>query len=115
MDWIYHFSYSYDDKDNTWEPEQNLDCPSLIKGFEAEKAAKEKEKNSRKRKAEDGNKKGKDDKKLHGFDRGLEPEKIIGATDSSGNIWMDHILCTANGSNNFSIFWCLLSNWPIIP
>lgn len=76
--------FSYDDKDNTWEPEENLDCPSLIKAFEADKAAREKEKNSRKRKAEDTSKKGRDDKKLHGFDRGLEPEKIIGATDSSG-------------------------------
>lgn len=83
MNFIFKFRCSYDDKDNTWEPEENLDCPSLIKAFEAEKAIKEKEKNSRKRKAEDGNKKGKDDKK-HGFDRGLEPEKIIGATDSSG-------------------------------
>nr|QYV43167.1 heterochromatin protein 1a [Colaphellus bowringi] len=76
----------YDDKDNTWEPEENLDCPSLIKAYEAEKAAKEKERSSKKRKAEDTPKRGKDDKdkKIHGFDRGLEPEKIIGATDSSG-------------------------------
>lgn len=81
--------FSYDDKDNTWEPEENLDCPSLIKAFEADKAAREKEKNSRKRKAEDSSKKGKDDKKSHGFDRGLEPEKIIGATDSSGNDFQD--------------------------
>lgn len=76
-------SFSYDDKDNTWEPEENLDCPSLIKAYEADKAAKEKEKTSKKRKAEDTPKR-KDDKKIHGFDRGLEPEKIIGATDSSG-------------------------------
>ncbi|CAH1155303.1 unnamed protein product [Phaedon cochleariae] len=73
----------YNDEDNTWEPEENLDCPSLIKAYEAEKLAKEKERNSKKRKAEDTPKR-KDDKKIHGFDRGLEPEKIIGATDSSG-------------------------------
>ncbi|XP_060533025.1 chromobox protein homolog 1-like [Cylas formicarius] len=81
----------YDDKDNTWEPESNLDCPSLIKAFEADRAAKDAER-SKKRKSTSTptpdskpGKKGKaDDKKPHGFDRGLEPEKIIGATDSSG-------------------------------
>ncbi|CAG9853551.1 unnamed protein product [Phyllotreta striolata] len=75
----------YDDKDNTWEPEENLDCPNYIKEYEAEKAAKEKEKNSKKRKTED-TPKTKEDKKIHGFERGLEPEKIIGATDSSGHL-----------------------------
>ncbi|KAF7273788.1 chromobox protein homolog 5-like [Rhynchophorus ferrugineus] len=81
----------YDDKDNTWEPESNLDCPSLIKAFEADRAAKEAER-SKKRKStgtptldSKSSKKFKlDDKKSHGFDRGLEPEKIIGATDTSG-------------------------------
>jgi len=81
----------YDDKDNTWEPESNLDCPSLIKAFEADRAAKEAEKNKKRKTTGTPTpdlkaaKKGKaDEKKLHGFDRGLEPEKIIGATNSSG-------------------------------
>ncbi|ENN80416.1 chromobox protein homolog 3 [Dendroctonus ponderosae] len=81
----------YDDKDNTWEPESNLDCPSLIKTFEADRAVKEAEKNKKRKtsgtlisdtKLSKKNKS--DDKKLHGFDRGLQPEKIIGATNSSG-------------------------------
>lgn len=82
----------YDDKDNTWEPEENLECPGLISAFEAERAAKEKERN-KKRKASGtptlelkAAKRKHDEKKVHGFNRGLEPEKIIGATDSSGEL-----------------------------
>ena len=42
-----------------------------------------------KRKAEDRNKKEKKPKtgeKLRGFDRSLDPERIVGATDSSGEL-----------------------------
>uniref|UniRef100_A0A8C6QQY0 Chromo domain-containing protein n=1 Tax=Nannospalax galili TaxID=1026970 RepID=A0A8C6QQY0_NANGA len=55
----------FTDTDNTWEPEENLDCPELIEAFlNSQKAGK-----------------GKD-----GFARGLDPERIIGATDSSGEL-----------------------------
>ncbi|CAG4932879.1 chromobox protein homolog 1-like [Colias croceus] len=90
----------YSDEDNTWEPEENLDCPDLIQAFEEARKKKEAEgksalkidKDTKKRKSAatpdlKGAKKSKsDDKKASGFDRGLEPEKIIGATDSSGEL-----------------------------
>jgi len=96
----------YDDDDNTWEPEENLDCPALIAEFEdnrkdKEKTAEKKKEGDKKEKkrslpAEDkkasdekrpAKKKGTDDdSRPRGFDRGLEPEKIIGATDSSGEL-----------------------------
>lgn len=82
----------YDEKDNTWEPEENLDCPGLIEAYERErekernKTEKEQEKKRKLSTQTDGkvSKRKTDEKKSLGFDRGLEPEKIIGATDSPG-------------------------------
>ncbi|XP_064490328.1 chromobox protein homolog 1-like [Ornithodoros turicata] len=78
----------YADTENTWEPEENLDCPGLISEFEdkrkrnAEEAKMKEETDlpSRKKKRQDS------DAKPRGFDRGLEPDRIIGATDSSGEL-----------------------------
>lgn len=82
----------YPDSENTWEPEDNLDCPDLIQGFE-EKSKQKKEEKKRKKEAESsssGKKKQKlvedDEGKPRGFERGLQPERIIGATDSSGEL-----------------------------
>jgi len=99
----------YGTDDNTWEPMDNLGCPELIEAFEKEWAEKQKGKEktgtaSRKRSAagdsEREETKAKDTKRkskttarvdgnrsdLTGFDRGLTAEKIIGATDSSGEL-----------------------------
>jgi chromobox protein 1 len=75
----------YSEQDNTWEPEENLDCPDLIAAYEAQFEvipkvdADENEKaNKRKNITEDN--------RARGFDRGLEPDKIVGATDASGEL-----------------------------
>ncbi|XP_062343339.1 chromobox protein homolog 3-like isoform X1 [Osmerus eperlanus] len=85
----------FTDADNTWEPEENLDCPELISAFlEAQKTVVEKpESNKRKSSTDEPEteenkaKKKKDvSEKPRGFARNLDPERIIGATDSSGEL-----------------------------
>jgi len=105
----------YGDDDNTWEPKDNLDCPELIEEFERVYAQKQKKggggksgggsggrnaasagpassKNKKKEtESEVAPKKAKKEEvsttsSKTGFDRGLDPHKIIGATDSSGEL-----------------------------
>lgn len=101
----------YGSDDNTWEPEKNLDCPELIAAFEKQYKEKQqaetkttkagpasrkpdamKEKSKPKEKPKEETKKTKKSDSINvtktptGFDRGLTPEKIIGATDSSGEL-----------------------------
>ncbi|XP_057673580.1 chromobox protein homolog 1-like [Corythoichthys intestinalis] len=83
----------FSNEDNTWEPEDNLDCPDLIAEFMRKYKEKEDKKKEGKRKGdavgseERGSKRKKDEgEKVRGFGRGLQPERIIGATDSSGEL-----------------------------
>ena len=80
----------YGDEDNTWEPKENLDCMELIADYETKRkeAKKKKEEKEKKKSAggDAGKKKKSDDDRPRGFDRGLDPERIIGATDSSGEL-----------------------------
>ncbi|XP_043262625.1 chromobox protein homolog 1-like [Colletes gigas] len=90
----------YSNDENTWEPEENLDCPDLIAQFEEQRKKKEatvagkrhEDKDQKKRKSTStptptqAKKKAAEEKKPEGFDRNLEPERIIGATDSSGEL-----------------------------
>ena len=98
----------YDESDNTWEPRENLSCEDLIEEFERQDKLKSEKKVSTpaggdKRKSEivpassskKPKKDDKDDEKDKGFNRGLQPDKIIGATDSSGELmfllkWLVH-------------------------
>uniref|UniRef100_A0A8C5PBW5 Chromobox 3 n=1 Tax=Leptobrachium leishanense TaxID=445787 RepID=A0A8C5PBW5_9ANUR len=87
------FLYSYS-SDNTWEPEENLDCPELIEAFlNSQKGGKEKtDSNKRKSVSDSESEESKSKKKREaldkprGFARALDPERIIGATDSSGEL-----------------------------
>ena len=81
----------YGDEDNTWEPKENLDCPELIEAFE--KAHSQRGRAPKpmpeKRKGMAGGEpkaKRKDGERPRGFERNLDPERIIGATDSSGEL-----------------------------
>ncbi|KAF6213154.1 hypothetical protein GE061_010869 [Apolygus lucorum] len=111
----------YSDNDNTWEPEENLDCPDLIQAYEEARKAREasakkssdkpepkkeetkkpsssateapakrksgvSEANGEEKKTSKKSKKAEDDNKPRGFDRGLDPEKIVGATDARGDL-----------------------------
>ncbi|XP_027878748.1 chromobox protein homolog 1a [Xiphophorus couchianus] len=86
----------FSDEDNTWEPEENLDCPDLIAEYMQKHKEREEKKKESKRKAsseasgdaeERASKKRKEEgDKARGFGRGLQPERIIGATDSSGEL-----------------------------
>jgi len=95
----YYLSWKgFGPEENTWEPKENLDCPDLIKAFEDKlKLKKEQDKKKRPASSLSGSKEGGEEpaaKKLHpeeaarprGFDRGLQAERIIGATDSSGEL-----------------------------
>ncbi|PIO27505.1 hypothetical protein AB205_0014910 [Aquarana catesbeiana] len=85
----------FSEEHNTWEPEGNLDCPELISEF-MKKYKKPKEGEPKPKAEATKRKAGNEDIKAkkrresndiaRGFERGLEPEKIIGATDSCGEL-----------------------------
>merc|ERR1711892_1068481 len=78
------------EEDNTWEPQENLDCEDKIVDFEKQRKDKEAKaagSKGEKRKSEAAEKKEKDDNKPRGFARGLTAERIIGATNDPGELF----------------------------
>uniref|UniRef100_A0A2K5CNZ0 Chromo domain-containing protein n=1 Tax=Aotus nancymaae TaxID=37293 RepID=A0A2K5CNZ0_AOTNA len=87
-------------EDNTWEPEENLDYPDLIAEFlQSQKTAHDtdKSKGSKRKAYSDSEDKGEESKpkkekeeseKPRRFALVLEPEQIVGATDSSGELML---------------------------
>ncbi|DAA33727.1 TPA: chromobox homolog 3-like [Bos taurus] len=81
----------FTDADSIWEPEENLDCPELTEAFNPQKAGKEKDGTKRKSLSDSESHDSKSKKrdaadKPRGLVRGLDPERIIGATDGSGEL-----------------------------
>jgi len=73
----------FDDTENTWEPEMNLDCPELIADYYRREKV---ESNKRSiDQQEDSSKKTKRANDF-GYERGLEIENILGATDVYGEL-----------------------------
>merc|ERR1739838_998652 len=69
--------------DDTWEPISNLECPDNIANYEKQK----KEKKNDARKSAGANPKvNREDDTTTGFKRGLKAEKIIGATNETGQL-----------------------------
>jgi len=96
----------YPEDENTWEPLDNLDCPDLISKYEDEHSSKSGAVVAMSSSSKDrfDNIDGDADRKKNGsaelkheeetsedsgpvgFDRGLEPEEILGATEEDGQI-----------------------------
>lgn len=99
----------YPEEENTWEPVNNLDCPDLISNYEKEHNTKlltavepaeavskngvseesvdieDIKKNGTDLKVEEEQSEHEDNEPI-GFERGLEPEEILGATEQDGQI-----------------------------
>eukprot|EP00088_Acartia_fossae_P002485 TRINITY_DN10_c0_g2_i1.p1 TRINITY_DN10_c0_g2~~TRINITY_DN10_c0_g2_i1.p1 ORF type:complete len:164 (+),score=63.95 TRINITY_DN10_c0_g2_i1:92-583(+) len=87
-----------DPSDNTWEPIANLECQDLIAEYEKKHSGSggtgdtenkaEKRKSTTEAGGDGGKKKAKTtESRPKGFSRGLQPEKIIGATNDPGELY----------------------------
>uniref|UniRef100_A0A1Q3F8B9 Putative heterochromatin protein 1c n=1 Tax=Culex tarsalis TaxID=7177 RepID=A0A1Q3F8B9_CULTA len=93
----------YSEADNTWEPDENLDCPELIAKYE--EARRMKEFKEAKKKA--GKKKLEEITKPRGYERELPLVRIVGATDCGGELMF---LVQWNGTDEMDILPAALVN-----
>ncbi|RVE54599.1 hypothetical protein evm_000720 [Chilo suppressalis] len=105
----------YSNDDNTWEPEDNLDCPELISAYEDARQKKEREaaaaaaaqtealdENLTSRKRGRRKKRVEEIEKPRGVDRGLQPEKILAAQLYNSTLY-------------FLIKWHGCTDWDVVP
>ena len=92
--------FRYPEEENTWEPSEHLDCQELIQEFEKKRAAKaaarkevDKRKAGSSSSSSDAKKRKEYEEKPRGFDRNLDPERIIGTTDFSGLFTDAYLFC----------------------
>jgi len=85
-----------DPADNTWEPVANLECPEIIEAYEKKlggdkssggSSVKAEKRKSTTESTDSAKKKAKVESRPKGFSRGLQPEKIIGATNDPGELY----------------------------
>uniref|UniRef100_A0A1B6EPS8 Chromo domain-containing protein n=1 Tax=Cuerna arida TaxID=1464854 RepID=A0A1B6EPS8_9HEMI len=87
----------YPDSENTWEPEENLTCPELIEEFKRKQKEESEKRESKKRKTSPDSdagtaqkarkdKKVKRDNAMNGFDKGYKVDKILGASETLGEL-----------------------------
>ncbi|VVC89798.1 unnamed protein product [Leptidea sinapis] len=90
----------YSDEDNTWEPEDNLDCPELISAYEEARLKREREVTTvpepvdeglslrkRPKRADKKKKSIEEIEKPRGLARGLQPEKILAGQLFHGTLY----------------------------
>lgn len=86
----------YPNSQNSWEPEENCDCPAIIQRFE-ESRAKSKKRGVKKPKIEEI-------LKARGYERGLKIDRILGATNA-----------TANGEIYYLVKWQTCPEFDLLP
>ncbi|PAA66764.1 hypothetical protein BOX15_Mlig029595g1, partial [Macrostomum lignano] len=86
----------YGPEENSWVPEENCDCPDIVEAFERERKQ-SRDAAARKKSSGAAEKKRAALQQVieykepagagpRGFDRGLQPDRILGATDSLGEL-----------------------------